>query len=147
MIATTDVPWYVTKRGELLTKQLLFELAPDDLIYTGDHAEPLFNYMALFLKPDGSPVTIAIAVKPTEEEIKGVYPFKVSELDKFKKSNIPVLMLVIDVKRNQYFLNWAENVIIKESANSGSEKSVSVLLRHGTPEVIQQLKQEIMEIK
>jgi hypothetical protein len=53
---------------------------------------------------------------------------------------------VIDVKRNQYFLNWAENVMINESVNSGSEKSVSVLLRHGTPEVIQQLKQEIMEI-
>jgi hypothetical protein len=68
----------------------------------------------------------------------------VSELDKFKKSNIPVLMLVINVKRNQYFLNWADNVMINESANSGSEKSISVLLRQGTPEVIQQLKQEIL---
>jgi hypothetical protein len=55
-------------------------------------------------------------------------------------------MLVIDVKRNQYFLNWADNVVINESANSGSEKSISVLLRHGTPEVIQQVKQEIMTI-
>jgi hypothetical protein len=146
MTTRTEVPWYITKRGELLTKQFLFELAPDDLIYTGDHPEPLFNYMALFLKPDGSPITIAITVKATEEEIKGVYSFKVSELDKFKKSNIPVLMLVINVKRNQYFLNWADNVMINESANSGSEKSISVLLRQGTPEVIQQLKQEIMEI-
>ena len=103
MMTKTEVPWYITKRGELLTKQFLFELAPDDLIYTGDHPEPLFNYMALFLKPDGSPITIAITVKATEEEIKGVYPFNVSELEKFKKSNIPVLMLVIDVKRNQYF--------------------------------------------
>jgi hypothetical protein len=34
--------------------------------------------------------------------------------------------------------------MIKESANSSSEKSISVLLRHGTPEVIQELKQEIM---
>ena len=147
MTAKIDVPWYVTKRGELLTKEFLFEIEPHDLIYTGDHLEPLFNYMALFLKPDGSPVTIAITVKATEKEIKGVYPFNVSELEKFKKSNIPVLMLVIDVKWNQYFLNWAANVMINESANSGSEKSVSVLLRHGTPEVIQQLKQEIMEIK
>ena len=55
-------------------------------------------------------------------------------------------MLVIDVKRNQYFLNWAGNVMINELANSGSEKSVSISLRQGTPEVIRQLKQEIMTI-
>jgi hypothetical protein len=147
MIATTDVPWYVTKRGELLTKQLLFELAPDDLIYTGDHAEPLFNYMALFLKPDGSPVTIAITVKATEEEIEGAYPFKVSDLEKFKNSNIPVLILVIDVKRNQLFLNWAKNATVPEQKDSlNPEQFISVSLRQGTPEEIQNLKQEIMAI-
>ena len=106
-----EVPWYVTKRGELLTKEFLFELAPKQAIYTGDHADHLFDYMALFLKSDGSTVTIAIAVKATEEEIEGFYPFKVSDLEKFKNSNIPVLILVIDVKRNQYFFNWAKNIL------------------------------------
>jgi hypothetical protein len=147
MITQTDVPWYVTKRGELLTKEFLFEIEPDDLIYTGDHAEHLFDYMALFLKPDGSPVTIAIAVKATEEEIQGIYPFKVSDLKKFKNSNIPVLILAIDVKRNQFFFNWAEKSIIPEQTNSlNSEQFVSVTLRQGTPEEIQKLKQEIMTI-
>jgi hypothetical protein len=141
------VPWYVTKRGELLTKEFLFEIEPDDLIYTGDHADHLFDYMALFLKPDGSPVTIAIAVKATEEEIEGAYPFKVSDLEKFKNSNIPVLILVIDVKRNKFFLTWAKNAIVtgqKESLNS--EQFISVPLRQGTPEEIQKLKQEIIKI-
>ncbi|MEB3120346.1 MAG: hypothetical protein VKL41_03890 [Snowella sp.] len=147
MTTLTTVPWYVTKRGELLTKQFLFEIEPDDLIYTGDHADHLFDYMALFLKPDGSPVTIAIAIKTTEEEIEGVYPFKVSDLEKFKNSNIPVLILVIDVKRNQYFLNWAKNAIVTEQQDSlNSEKFVSVLLREGTAEEIQKLKQEILTI-
>lgn len=144
MTTKTKEPWYITRRGELLAQEFLFELAPKQAIYTGDDPEHEVDYMALFSKPNGGLVMIAITVKATEEEIKGFYPFKVSELEMFKKSNIPVLMLVIDVKRNQYFLNWANNVIIKESANAGSEKSVSVLLRHGTPEVIQQLKQEIM---
>jgi hypothetical protein len=147
MITQTDVPWYVTKRGELLTKEFLFEIEPDDLIYTGDHADHLFDYMALFLKPDGSPVTIAIAVKATEEEIEGAYPFKVSDLEKFKNSNIPVLILVIDVKRNKFFLTWAKNAIVtgqKESLNS--EQFISVPLRQGTPEEIQKLKQEIIKI-
>ena len=67
MTAKIDVPWYVTKRGELLTKEFLFEIEPHDLIYTGDHPEPLCNYMALFLNPDGSPFIIAITVKATEE--------------------------------------------------------------------------------
>jgi hypothetical protein len=103
--------------------------------------------MALFPKSDGSLVTIAIAVKATEEEIEGAYPFKVSDLEKFKNSNIPVLILVIDVKRNQYFLNWAKNAIVTEQKNSlNSEKFVSVLLRQGTPEERQNLKQEILEI-
>ena len=142
-----EVPWYVTKRGELLTKEFLFELAPKQAIYTGDHADHLFDYMALFLKPDGSPVMIEIAVKATEEEIEGVYPFKVSDLEKFKNSNIPVLILVIDVKRNKLFLNWAKTAIIPEQKDSlNSEKFVSVLLRQGTPEEIQKLKQEIMTI-
>ena len=148
MITQTDVPWYVTKRGELLTKEFLFEIEPNDLmIHTGDHADHLFDYMALFLKPDGSPVTIAIAVKATEEEIQGVYPFKVSDLEKFKNSNIPVLILVIDVKRNQYFLNWAKNAIMPEQKESlNSEQFFSVLLRQGTPEEMQKLKQEILAI-
>jgi hypothetical protein len=142
-----EVPWYVTKRGELLTKEFLFELAPKQAIYTGDHADHLFDYMALFLKPDGSPVTIAIAVEATEEEIEGVYPFKVSDLEKFTNSNIPVLILVIDVKRNQCFLNWEKKAIVPERKDSlNSEQVVSVTLRQGTPEEMQKLKQEIMKI-
>jgi len=147
MTTKTKEPWYITKRGQLLSQEFLFELAPKQAIYTGDEPDRLFDYMALFLKPDGSPITIAIAVKATEEEIEGVYPFKVSDLEKFKNSNIPVLILVIDVKRNKFFLNWAENAIVPEQKDSlNSEQFVSVVLLQGTPEEIQKLKQEIMMI-
>ena len=40
-----------------------------------------------------------------------VIPSKERDLEKFKNSNIPVLILVIDVKRNQYFFNWAKNLL------------------------------------
>jgi hypothetical protein len=104
--------------------------------------------MALFPKSDGSLVTIAIAVTATEEEIQGAYPFKVSDLEKFKNSNIPVLILVIDVKRNKFFLSWAKNAIVPEEKNSlNLEQFVSVTLRQGTPEEMQKLKQEILKIK
>ncbi|MBD2653437.1 hypothetical protein H6G45_08020 [Synechocystis sp. FACHB-383] len=150
MTTTTEVPWYVTKRGELLAKQFLFELDPNDLVYTGDHPEHFFDYMILYLKSDGSPVTIAMTVKPTEEEIKGVYPVKVSELNRLKNANIPVLMLVIDVKQNHYFFNWVQEVTQSEElaiANSDElDQSILIPLRHGTTEEIQKLKQEILAI-
>jgi hypothetical protein len=147
MTTKTKEPWYITKRGQLLSQEFLFELAPKQAIYTGDEPDHLFDYMALFPKSDGSLVTIAIAVTATEEEIEGVYPFKVSDLEKFKNSNIPVLILVIDVKRNKFFLNWAENSIASEEKDSlNLEQFVSIPLRQGTPEEIQKLKQEIMTI-
>lgn len=147
MTTKTEVPWYVTKRGELLAKQLLFELAPDDLVYTGDHAEHIFDYMILYLRSDGSPVTIAMTVKPTEDEIKEVYPFKVSELNKLKKSNIPVLIVVIDVKRSHYFFNWVQDIAeLNESDNLQLDHTLLIPLRHGTAEEIQKLKQEILAI-
>ena len=147
MTTKTKEPWYITKRGQLLSQEFLFELAPKQAIYTGDEPDHLFDYMALFPKSDGSLVTIAIAVKATEEEIEGAYPFKVSDLEKFKNSNIPVLILVIDVKRNKFFLNWAKNAIVREQKDSlNSEQFVSVVLRQGTPEEMQKLKQEILAI-
>ena len=147
MTTKTKEPWYITKRGQLLSQEFLFELAPKQAIYTGDEPDHLFDYMALFPKSDGSLVTIAIAVKATEEEIEGVYPFKISDLEKFKNSNIPVLILVIDVKRNKFFLNWAKNAIVSEKKESlNSEQFVSIPLRQGTPEDIQKLKQEILTI-
>lgn len=147
MTTKTKEPWYITKRGQLLSQEFLFELAPKQAIYTGDEPDHLFDYMALFPKSDGSLVTIAIAVKATEEEIEGVYPFKVSDLEKFKHSNIPVLILVIDVKRNKFFLNWAKNAIVPEQKHSlNSEQFVSVVLLQGTPKEMQKLKQEILAI-
>lgn len=147
MTTTTEVPWYVTKRGELLAKQFLFELDPNDLVYTGDHPEHFFDYMILYLKSNGSPVTIAMTVKPTEEEIKGVYPVKLSELNRLKNSNIPVLMLIIDVKRNHYFFNWVNEIAKFDDPDSSYlEQSILVPLRHGTAEEIQKLKQEILAI-
>jgi hypothetical protein len=148
MTTKTKEPWYITKRGQLLSQEFLFELAPKQAIYTGDEPDHLFDYMALFPKSDGSLVTIAIAVTATEEEIQGAYPFKVSDLEKFKNSNIPVLILVIDVKRNKFFLSWAKNAIVPEEKNSlNLEQFVSVTLRQGTPEEMQKLKQEILKIK
>ena len=76
-----------------------------------------------------------------------IFFIKFPYLKKFKNSNIPVLILVIDVKRNKFFLNWAKNAIVREQKDSlNSEQFVSVVLRQGTPEEMQKLKQEILAI-
>ncbi len=49
--------------------------------------------------------------------------------------------------RNQFFLNWAKNAIVPEEKYSlNSEQFLSVPLRQGTPEEMQNLKQEILTI-
>ena len=140
-------PWYITRRGELLSQELLFQLAPKQAIYTGDDDDSDVDYIALFAKADSGLITIAMTVKPTEEEIKGVYPVKVSELNKLKNSNIPVLILVIDVKRNQYFFNWVSELAqFNESDTLNIDQFITIPLRHGTAAEIQKLKQEILAI-
>ena len=146
MITKTKVTWYIGKRGVLLAKQFLLELEPQDIIYLGDSLSHSFDYMALFLKSDGSLLTIGIEVKATEKQIKNVYDFQLSAIKKLKQSNIPVLIVVIDVKRNLFFFNWVKKVVASEEIDSSNLKQfVSVPLRQGTPEEIQNLKQQIME--
>ncbi|MEB3228005.1 MAG: hypothetical protein VKJ27_06445 [Synechocystis sp.] len=146
---TTQVkePWYITRRGELLSQEFLFELAPKQAIYTGDDPDHEVDYMALFSKPSSGLITIAMTVKPTEEDIQGAYPIQISELQKLKNSNIPVLILVIDVKRNHYFFNWVNEVAqFDETEVINSDQSLLIPLRLGTAEEIQKLKQEILAI-
>lgn len=146
---TTQVkkPWYITRRGELLSQEFLFELAPKRVIYTGDEPDNDVDYMALFSKPSNGLITIAVKVEPMEEEINGVYSIQASELNKLKKANIPILFLVIDVKRNHYFFDWVNQIAKLDNPEpSHLEQSIPVTLRHGTAEEIQKLKQEILAI-
>ena len=64
---TTQVkkPWYITRRGDLLSQEFLFELAPKQVIYTGDEPDNDVDYLALFSKQSNGLITIAVTVKPT----------------------------------------------------------------------------------
>jgi hypothetical protein len=112
-------PWYVTKRGNLLAQEFLFELEPKQVVYTGDEKESPFDYLTLFTKEDGSLATL-------------------------KKSNIPVLILVIDVKRNHCFFGWATEDF--SSPSFSLDKLQKRGLRPAIPEEMEKLKQEIMAL-
>ncbi|MBJ7900544.1 MAG: hypothetical protein GC158_11630 [Cyanobacteria bacterium RI_101] len=135
-------PWYVSKRGNLLAQEFLFELEPKQVVYTGDESESPFDYLTLFAREDGSLVTLAIAIRATESQITDGNFFPSEDLEKLKKANIPVLILVIDVKRNHYFFGWAKEDFASRSFDTPQKQT----LRPATPEEIEILKQEIMAL-
>jgi len=55
-----------------------------------------------FRTKKGRLVTIMVEVKATEKPVSGTFHFHGPE-----SSNIPVLILVVDVKANELFFNWA----------------------------------------
>lgn len=137
-------PWYVTKRGNLLAQEFLFELEPKQVVYTGDEKESPFDYLTLFTKEDGSLATLAIAIRATESPVKEGNFFPTEDLEKLKKSNIPVLILVIDVKRNHCFFGWATEDF--SSPSFSLDKLQKRGLRPAIPEEMEKLKQEIMAL-
>lgn len=141
MMEKTNQAWYVTLRGELLAEQFLLDLKPDKLSSMKE-ADIGFDYMACFAKADGSLIAIAIEVKLTEQEIN-YFRLPASLVKRLQNSNIPVLVVVVDVKHNEIFFNWIHAAVSVKSKHSSLTCSIN--LRRATPEELEKLKQEILE--
>lgn len=137
-------PWYVAQRGELLAESFLLGLEPNELRIMKD-SDMGFDYVAFFSKADSAPVLIGVEAKATEREVKGRYPFQLEHLKRLQNSNIPILIVVLDVKRNEIYFNWAQDAIPAKDKKSSDARSVFKLdLRKATPEEVEKLKREII---
>ncbi|MCA9154384.1 MAG: DUF4365 domain-containing protein [Planctomycetales bacterium] len=95
----------VDRRGELLAELLLQELAPQFLVQpTTDTLG--YDLLAGFANQQGGVNSYAVQVKATEKPIGDSYRFRRSDFDRFVHSNLPTLLLVVDVKRNQLGYGW-----------------------------------------
>ena len=148
MITKQKETWYVARRGELLAEQFLIELKPDYVTPMRGGADLGFDYVAFFTKPDKSPIAIAVVVKITESPINGRYPFPVSQLRQLRGGTLPVLVLVIDVKHNEMYFNWADQAVSPDQADALNKRvSCTATLRPSTPEEQEKLRHEILEQK
>ncbi len=94
----------VARRGELMAELFLQELEPAFV------AQPVtdfaYDFFVGFSKPDGGINTYAVEVKATEQPVNGKYRMPANQYLYLANSNIPVLLLVVDVKRNRLFYAW-----------------------------------------
>lgn len=136
--------WYVQRRGELLAEQFLLDLQPDDIIANSSAAYP-FDFIACFTKPNGSTVLIGVEVKTTQQKIDDRYPFPAEQATKLINSNIPILVVVVNVKANEVYFNWIEHAVSAEKqAELSTMRTCNLALRKSSAEEIQRLKSEIL---
>ncbi len=102
----------IERRAELIIELFLQDLAPTYLARS-DHD---FGYDLLvgFSNPDGGVNTSAVVAKATEQVVKDSFPFPKIRYDELSHSNIPVLLLVANVKTNQLYYAWLTSLQTKE---------------------------------
>jgi hypothetical protein len=141
---TRNTNWYVARRGELLAEQFLLALQPDNVSASRSENVP-FDFIAFFTKPDQTLFIIGVEVKATQQEIGGRYPFPAKQAMSLLHSNIPVLVVVIDVKTNEVYFNWIKDAIPAEKQAGLSDlQSCTLRLRKSSEEEMQRLRNEIM---
>lgn len=134
-------PWYIARRGELLVEQFLLDLGAEYVSPLG--APDLgIDYIAFFLEDGRSPRAIGIEAKSTQQQTDGRYPVPSDLLRRFEDSNLPILFVVADVKRNEIFFEWVKKGSFTATARPAS-KNTTMVLRRATPEEREILVHEI----
>ena len=117
----------VGRRGELLAELFLQELEPEFVARPSADFE--YDFLVGFQNHKGGINNTAVEVKSTERSVGKHFPISKRRYDRWANSNIPVLLLVIDVKENRYFYAWASPEI---SRMKGDAETISVELTQVT---------------
>lgn len=132
--------WYVIRRGELLAEEFLVELGIASVSLK--QADVGFDYIGIVAERRTSLFVFGIEVKATENADR--FTFLTSRLIQLCNSNIPILLLVADVKHSELYFAWAiEAIPAERRANLSQTETCSIKLRRSTPEELQRLKSEI----
>jgi hypothetical protein len=146
MTVKKESPWYVGQRSEILAQLFLEDLGATSVAPVQGN-DIGFDCFATFESPDGATKTIAVEIKAVEEELTSPPSIALPRrlITRWLRCNVPVLVLVIDVKHNRTYFNWAK-AILESNSGTGAPDTKRVLsapLREGITEELVQLKQEI----
>jgi hypothetical protein len=111
----------VGRRGELLAELFLQELKPEFVARPSD--DFVYDFLIGFQNPRGGINNIAVEVKATEQLARKQYSISKRRYVRWAYSNIPILLLVIDVKENRYYYAWASPEV---SSNAGDSETIRV---------------------
>jgi Domain of unknown function (DUF4365) len=126
----------VARRAELLAELFLQELKPEFVARSS--ADLGYDFLVGFRNPRDGINNVAVEVKSTEQPAGKQYPISRRLYDRWAYSNIPVLLLIIDVKENRYYYTWASPEV---SSSAGDSKTLRVELT----EITDSTKAELLE--
>ena len=109
---------YVVRRVELLAELFLQELAPVSLGRASD------DFVVGFENPRGGTNNFIVVVKSSERVMGDRFEVPAEVYRRWANSSPPVLLLVADVKRNDFYFAWPS----PEFASDSPTRSVSVNL-------------------
>lgn len=139
---TESKTWYIAQRGELLAQEFLVELGAF-FVASLEQADIGIDYMAFFEKDKNKIVTIGVEIKATEREVNNKYTMSSSLIRRLQSLNIPVLIIISNVKHNEIFFNWARDLVPPESQDFLQQSTCTVRLRKSTFDEKEKLIQEI----
>ncbi|WP_437905052.1 DUF4365 domain-containing protein [Sorangium sp. So ce327] len=107
----------VARRGELMAELFLQGLDP---LFVGRNSVDLgFDFIVGFRNPRGGLNLVAVEAKATGRPVKSKFQISRHLHDILSKSNVPGLLLVVDVKTNRYYC--AELTSRKEDEYKGKD--------------------------
>ena len=124
MSMETTRPQMIARRGELMAELFLQELGTAYIAKSSAPDFP-FDFFIGFRTDQGGLNTYAVEVKATEQPVEGRYALQRPMVDYLTKSNIPVLLLVVDVKRNRLYYTLG-NAIAKAPRSNGKQLTLRV---------------------
>jgi hypothetical protein len=106
----------IAHRAELLAELFLQDLGPEFVAQpTHDFG---YDFFAGFQNPRGGTNIVAIEVKSTEMMKNNFVDIRTSKYKNWANSNIPVLLLVVDVKENEYYFAWPDPEVLNRHQDS-----------------------------
>jgi len=133
---------YVERRGELLTELFLQDLNPEFVARaTGDVG---YDFLVGVRNSRGGVNNISVVVRTTERLVQNRFSLRREQYKRFAYSNIPVLLIVVDVKHNRFFYSWISSkdaVASKDAVVAFESKVVMIRLT----EVDDSTKEELRE--
>jgi hypothetical protein len=113
----------VQRRAELLANLFLEDLGASVWAMSGPENVGPFDRFVAFLT-NGPKLRVAgIKVRATQLPVGKEYRFRagLETIRALQHSNVPVLFLVVDVKRNEIFCGWAKDVRYESASAKGKQ--------------------------
>jgi hypothetical protein len=109
----------IGRRGELMAELFLQELGATFIAKSTAPDIP-YDFFIGFATANGGLNIYAVEVKATEQPISSRYPLRGRLVGYLANSNIPVLLLIVDVKRNRLYYTWGDSIATTPQYNGGS---------------------------